>query len=337
MKRSLPSLLVIGLLSALLASCGSSTSVQQTVATPATSSHGHNGRIAWEGFLDQNLTVSAIFSANADGSNIHQLSHPSNEYKDVSPDWSPDGSKIIFVRGYSDQDGGDLYIMKADGTGLNLIDDCTDSCLGIGEGAWSPDGTQIAYSRAGGYARPDGNPIIEAIWVMQADSSHSVQLTHPLLNFADRQPSWSPDGKQVVFGRSPIADVTGDQVLFIVNRDGTGLKQLTSWGQLKAGDAHWSPDGQRILFQSFGNHPAGSTPQIYTILPDGTHLVQLTTNERNTYPAWSPDGTKIIFAHRSTTEDSYGHIYQMNPDGSGLVQVTKNGLWQIAPAWGTHP
>jgi Tol biopolymer transport system component len=72
-------------------------------------------------------------------------------------------------------------------------------------------------------------------------------------------------------------------------------------------------------------------------LPDGTHLVQLTTNERNTYPAWSPDGTKIIFAHRSTTEDSYGHIYQMNPDGSGLVQVTKNGLWQIAPAWGTHP
>jgi len=76
---------------------------------------------------------------------------------------------------------------------------------------------------------------------------------------------------------------------------------LTSWGELKAGLEHWSPDGKRILFQSFGSFPDGTTPQLYTIFPDGTHQVQLTTHERNTWPAWSPDGTKIIFAHRSTT------------------------------------
>ena len=52
MRRSPASLLVICLLAALLASCGQSVTVQQTGATPTTSSQGHMSRIAWQGFLD---------------------------------------------------------------------------------------------------------------------------------------------------------------------------------------------------------------------------------------------------------------------------------------------
>lgn len=61
----------------------------------------------------------------------------------------------------------------------------------------------------------------------------------------------------------------------------------------------------------------------------------MTTNERNYEPAWSPDGTKMIFAHRSSTgADQNAHLYEMNADGSGLVQITRNPFWQRQPAWG---
>src|SRR6266849_712956 len=84
--------------------------------------------------------------------------------------------------------------------------------------------------------------------------------------------------------------------------------------------------------------PLAPRPQLYTIFPDGMHLVQLTSKERNSWPTWSPDGTKIIFAHRSTTGvDQNAHLYEMNADGSGLVQVTKNEFWQLQPAWSTAP
>jgi Tol biopolymer transport system component len=68
--------------------------------------------------------------------------------------------------------------------------------------------------------------------------------------------------------------------------------------------------------------------------PDGTHLVQLTTNDRNSWPAWSPDGTQIIFVHRSTSgADLNAHLYVMNADGSSLLQITHNPFWQLQPAW----
>jgi TolB protein len=343
MRRSIPSILVIGLLAALLASCGQSATGQQTGGTPTASSHAHLSRIAWQGFLDHDQTTAAIFSANADGSDVRQLTHPRNGEEDAWPAWSPDGSKIIFTLEACQNTSCDIFLMNADGTGLKqLTHHCPyPSCLGMGVAAWSPDGSTIAYSEGDGPPRSNGDPSVAALWIMQADGSHPVQLTHPPLptSFADDGPAWSPDGTRLVFARNHLTGQSyDDQALFVINRDGTGLKQVTSWGELKAGNAHWSPDGTRILFQSFGSFPAGSTPQLYTIFPDGTHLAQLTTKERNSWPAWSPDGTKIIFAYRSTTGvDQNAHLYEMNADGSGLVQVTKNDFWQLQPAWGTPP
>jgi TolB protein len=342
MRRSLASLLVLGLLAALVASCGQAAPGQQTGGTPTASSHAHLSRIAWQGFLDHEQTTAAIFSSNADGSDVRQLTHPVTGEEYAWPAWSPDGSTIIFTQSGQNSGSGDILLMHADGTGKKPLTHCTQpSCLGMGVAAWSPDGSTIAYSEGDGPPRPNGDPSVAALWMMQADGSHPVQLTHPPLptSFADDGPAWSPDGTRVVFERNHLVGQSSeDQALFVINRDGTGLTQVTSWGHLKAGNAQWSPDGTRILFQSFGAFPAGSTPQLYTIFPDGTHLVQLTTNERNSWPAWSPDGTKIIFAHRSTTGmDQNAHLYEMNADGSGLVQVTKNEFWQLQPAWGTPP
>jgi Tol biopolymer transport system component len=328
MKRSLLCLLVLGLLAAVLASCGQSAP-----------SHAPSGRIAWQGFLDDSQTTAAIFSGNTDGSAVRQLTHPPDGEEDAWPAWSPDGSKILFTKSGDNCGSCDIFLMNADGTGLKQLTHCPQpACLGMGVAAWSPDGKTIAYSEGDGPFRANGDATVAAIWLMQADGSHPVQLTHPPLpaSFADDGPAWSPDGQRLVFERNN--QVGDDQALFVINRDGTGLKQVTTWGQLQAGNAHWSPDGTRILFQSYGAFPDDTTPQIYTIFPDGTHLVQLTTKERNSWPAWSPDGTQIIFVHRSTTEaDQNAHLYAMKADGSGLLQITRNKFYQLQPVWSSAP
>jgi len=82
MRRSLPSLLVLGLMAALLASCGQAATGQQTGGTPTASSHAHLSRIAWQGFLDPDQSTAAIFSANADGTDMRQLPHPRHGVQD---------------------------------------------------------------------------------------------------------------------------------------------------------------------------------------------------------------------------------------------------------------
>ena len=61
--------------------------------------HGKNGRIAWKGFPQAgDFNWSAIYAANPDGSHRVQLTHPADGIVDDLPDWSPDGSKILFER-----------------------------------------------------------------------------------------------------------------------------------------------------------------------------------------------------------------------------------------------
>ncbi len=148
-------------------------------------------------------------------------------------------------------------------------------------------GGQIAY-----YARRDGN---NEIFVMNADGSDVRRLTEN--RFDDWLPSWSPDGKVLLFA----SDREGRrQSIYVMDPDGNNVRRLTpensnNWG------ASFSPDGKQIVFTSSrdGNN------EVYVMNGDGTQQRRLTRSQVNEFaPSWAPDGTHIVFVgeHRQRGE-----------------------------------
>jgi Tol biopolymer transport system component len=136
-------------------------------------------------------------------------------------------------------------------------------------------------------------------------------------------PSWSPDGKRIVF----TSFRHGRGEIYVVNSDGSGQRRLTT--NPAADDlAKWSPDGTRIAFVSGRD----GNLEIYVMNADGTGQTRLTTDPDEDFsPSWSPDGQRIVF--RSNRDDN-GEIYVMSADGTGQTRLTFNTASDHSPAWG---
>ena len=101
-------------------------------------------------------------------------------------------------------------------------------------------------------------------------------------------PAWSPDGSRVVFARFE-EDGMSRGGLYVVNRGGSGLRQLTKHEDFAPS---WSPDGKTIAFTRAEGF-AGLDYNVYLVDADGTNRRVLLRDAQQ--PAWSPDGSKIAF------------------------------------------
>ncbi len=144
-----------------------------------------------------------------------------------------------------------------------------------------------------------------------------------------RDPAPSPDGARIAFVVSDEEAWTGD--IFVVNRDGTGLVQITHHPAMDDQPA-WSPDGTRITFRSYRTERDGD---IWLMNADGSDPVNLTPDplpgvwdERR--PTWSPDGNRIAFA---TNAAGNVDIWTMRADGSDPTQITNTIDLDTEPAW----
>jgi TolB protein len=318
----------------LVVATGLAASIVALVAVPARgTTPGQNGRIVYARFP-------TLWVVNADGTGAKKL--PWVKRSEASnPDWSPDGSRIVFDRCAAKCE---IWTIGADGANQRRIGpNClrkTGACQDRAFPAWSPNGRMIAFGGSLGAIRDDGRVERAEIFVMDVNGRGARQVTHMT---AGQQPfavdvmdsAWSPDGKQLVFAvqNYAAAEPPNRRALFIVGIDGSGLRQLTPWS-LNAGDSpDWSPDGTLILFRtvSVSNRHHGN---LHTIRPDGSGLTKLTS-----YPApktvltgsFSPDGKWIVFSRFS--DSPYPAVYVIHPDGSGLRRVSHDsGAYE--PDWG---
>jgi Tol biopolymer transport system component len=127
----------------------------------------------------------------------------------------------------------------------------------------------------------------------------------------------------------------GDEEIFTMNPNGTGVTQLTK-NSARDSWAAWSADGTQIAFATDrdGNF------EVYKMAADGSNQVNLSKNAASdAAPAWSPDGTRITFSsdrNDTTPDDGFAQadVYTMSSaNGSGLVRLTKSAADDGGGVW----
>jgi TolB protein len=315
----------------------------QALATPP----GENGRIAFTRHPGRSDDDGSIFTMAANGRRETRVTTAPAGANDVQPDWSPDGSRLLFERQY-DSKPYEVFTVKPDGSELTQIDPgcppgipATEICE---ESApdWSPDGAQIAFGWTYGKLRMIlGEETIEvaAVATMAADGSNVRQLTQLVrpTHSEDVEPAWSPDGRRIAFVRLNItAKPRGRTAIYVVNVDGSGLTRLTSWSLNAQDHPDWSPDGREILFRSEPT-PVGFVGDLYTVHPDGAGLRRLTHFKEDTEvlsSSFSPDGRSIVFS--KTGKAGTPDLFTMRSDGSRIKPLTRTPVWDSAPDWGSR-
>ena len=266
-----------------------------------------SGEIAFASDLDGDFE---IWLVNTDGSRPRQLTD--NTAMDISPAWSPDGSRLAFI---SNRDGNDeLYTMNADGSDVRRLTETPNASESFP--AWSPDGQFISFDSDRG-----GN---WDVYIAKSDGSNLRRLTdHPGEDWIS---SWSPDGSQIAFESKR----DGNYEIYVVNIDSSNPQRLTQ-NTVQDGAPKWSPDGSKIAFFSRRD----GNPEIYVVNADGSNPLRLTNQAGDdSFPAWSPDGAWLVF---SAGNNQKSEIYLFSADGSQLQALTANGAQNWSPAWRPAP
>jgi dipeptidyl aminopeptidase/acylaminoacyl peptidase len=289
------------------------------------------------------------------------------EMESVSdPQLSPDGTQIIYTRGWVDKMNDSresaLWIMNADGSRNRFLTDGSSA-------RWSPSGDRIAYTHKG---EPKGTQVFVR-W-MDAEGATS-QVTR-----VEQTPSalaWSPDGTQIAFqmsvedrnewtikmpkkpngakwtetpkiverlnyrrDRQGFTD-TGYRHIFVVPSSGGTPRQLTS-GDFDHGTPEWAPDGKSIVFSGLRETDAEyrwRETEIYAVDYPGGTVKPLTSRKGfDDNPKISPDGKRIAYTGYDWVKDTWvdRKVYVMNRDGSEPRLVS--GDWDRSPSeltWAT--
>jgi TolB protein len=194
-----------------------------------------DARIACEGFGLSDPSLNGIYTVrSSDGGDLQQVtSNPGGD--DCPSDYSPYGNRIIFTR--ASETVFALFTVKLDGSGLRQI---TPDGLNFNfcNGSWSPQGNEILFSA---HVPADTR---STIWVIHSDGTGLRQipvsgcggLSSDPTSIGCFNPTWSPDGQKIVFGRQPGQ---GQRDLYTVNADGSGLFRVTNTPNIDEFSGDW--------------------------------------------------------------------------------------------------
>ena len=210
-----------------------------------------------------------IYVMNPDGSNPTRLTFSDSNTFCSDPAWSPDRSKIAFMREthtVPQPTPQQIYVMNADGSNVVNVSNLPDASAADKTPAWSPDGTRIAFaSTRFGNVGIVGN--VEIV-VMNADGSGVTRLTSTSVSVVDTDPTWSPDSTKIAFATNR----DGNYEVYSMNAaDGTGLLRLTNRPGNDLEPA-WGASGE-ILFRSVLS--ATGNLHVHKMNPDGSGVTAL--------------------------------------------------------------
>ena len=194
--------------------------------------------------------------------------------------------------------------------------------------SWSPDGRSLVYSMQG------------SLWRQDLDSDTAIQLTAG--PGYDYQPDWSPDGENIVFVRYDDDAVE----INVLNLASGAVTPLTDEGAVNL-EPRWSPDGKKLAFVSTRDNGRFHL-YVGAIVENELHANQLLEERRSEIeryyysvydhelsPAWSPDGSQILYVSNPEIPYGTGAIWRRAADGSGepeLVRMEETS-WRARPDW----
>ncbi|HSH02124.1 MAG TPA: S9 family peptidase [Anaerolineae bacterium] len=289
---------------------------------------------------------------------------------DRSPRWSPDGRMIAFLSNRGKSDQFQIYLIPIDGGEARPLTSFDGS---ISSFAWSPDGKQLVVAfrtkdeaakerdkdeqkkKLGVVARHIKEAIFRIdgagylpeekmhIWTVKVSNGQATQLTSGM-DFDERNPVWSPDGRQIAFvsNREEDADIKdSNDSIYVMSAEGAPEEEWvclsTPYGS--KGEPSWSPDGEWIAYTGrVGPGNWWTNSRLWVVPADGTGAAEDLSGHRDIHisnspicdtgdgamlaPTWSNDSQRLFFQvtlHGSTM------LCAVNRDGSEWEEIIGGG------------
>lgn len=300
-------------------------------ASPATLVRPGEPWIVFQQFSDR----STVTLVRPDGTGLHSPTDAVPGGDQTNPDWSPDGSQLVFARAADDRE--DLWVVDADGTDAHQLTACEGDCVYLDDPDWSPDGRTVLFSRL--RVTADGDAIATLEWVDVASGATSVIVQADPGHFYAGQ-RWSPDGRSVVLEVVELDGPSASSEVVDVSLAVIDLAAPTSSGHELLGSgrfpetAAWTADGSSIVFGALEAAGAAAT-DLFLIGPDGTDLRRLTAlgteGGSATHPDVAADGTSVIFT--AMLPGGRGPVLgRVGLDGGEILPATGDAFLE-----GVHP
>jgi Tol biopolymer transport system component len=306
----------------LAATVGLVTMFETAVPAHATFT-GRNGRIAY--ILDKG-TGSQIYTIKPDGTGRRQLTHVDGAA--VSPDWSPDGRKIVFELDQPNDAGCSIELMDADGSHLTDLTGTGHPCDVTP--AFMPTGHRVVFIAQGG----DG-PIMSMN--LRGGDRRVIFRGRGLYK---KRPQVSPDQTTIIFMVEKDLPSVGTNVkaLYSVRLNGTDFKPVLPFDfDVCACGGDWAPSGRRVVSSdnAGADGPQTRPTNVVTVRPDGSGLRFVTHFQSiDVYVgsgSYSPDGRWILF---KTIRNQMYALWKVHPDGKDKTLIFRSNVDIRSRDWG---
>lgn len=297
----------------------------------------------WEAEQDRMQRRTRVWKVPTNGSSpARQITF--GERGDSQPQWSPDGRFISFVssRGGADAKAQIYLLPTGGGEALKL----TDAKENVGSYSWAPDGTRIAFvstdprssDEEANIKKRDDERVFEGdfryqhLHLVDVATKQATRLSEGTNYTVQGAPSWSPDGKRLVFAAAAtpmlrdnrrdiyVADLGSRQIDKISTNFGTDTSPS------------WSPDGRHIawLVEPYNAPPLPDGTAAGTVAHERLVLYDVTSKTirdvsspdfdvRAAAPVWTNEGTRVMFV---SGKRAYNEMFAFDVTTGRYVQLT---------------